>query len=215
MSLSWLMLQLSDSAFPTGGFAHSHGLEAAVQLGEAASPGQVKRYIHEWVVQLGHSQLPWVTSAHRSPETLRVLDQGLEAFLTNHVLRRASRVQGQALLATAERVFPSVERLRSGSAGFHHAPLFGAVMRTLELPLEDTQRMFLSLGTRGLCSAAVRLNALGTHEAQVLLAALAVPLERVWESCRALTADDAAQTSPLTDLFAAAHDRLYSKLFLS
>ena len=29
----WLVLQLADAAFPTGGYVHSGGLEAAAQAG--------------------------------------------------------------------------------------------------------------------------------------------------------------------------------------
>ena len=37
----WLLWQLADSAFPTGGFAHSGGLEAAWQNGEVSNRGDV------------------------------------------------------------------------------------------------------------------------------------------------------------------------------
>ena len=34
MPVPWILLQLSDSALPTGGFVHSAGLESAFQQGE-------------------------------------------------------------------------------------------------------------------------------------------------------------------------------------
>lgn len=208
MSTSWLLLQLSDSAFPAGGFQHSSGLEAAMQLGELRDP---RAHFLQWLEQLGRAALPMVSAAHESPEQLPALDERMDAFLANHVLRRASRTQGRAFLETCGRIFGT--KLEAPHA--HHAPVFGAVLRALGVALEDAQRLYLSQGLRGLSSAAVRLNALGTHQAQALLASLAPELERVLRACAPLRAGDLAQTAPLLDLFASCHDRLYSRLFLS
>jgi urease accessory protein len=97
----------------------------------------------------------------------------------------------------------------------HHAPLFGAALRALDVSLPDAQRLFLFLSLRGVISAAVRLGLAGTHEAQALQAALAPAVDEVLAACRDLGPEQIAQTAPLLDLFAATHDRLYSRLFQS
>ena len=40
-----LALQLADSAFPSGSFAHSGGIEAARNWGEVQSPERLKNYL--------------------------------------------------------------------------------------------------------------------------------------------------------------------------
>ena len=50
---SLLVLQLADSAFPTGGFAHSAGLEAAAQLGEIEGPAGLRAFAEEALWQAG------------------------------------------------------------------------------------------------------------------------------------------------------------------
>ena len=42
----WFTWQIIDSAFPTGAFAHSYGLEAAWQHGEIGGPAQLKAFMH-------------------------------------------------------------------------------------------------------------------------------------------------------------------------
>jgi len=79
----------------------------------------------------------------------------------------------------------------------------------------DAQRLHLHLTLRGVVSAAVRLGLVGTHQAQALQAALAPALDEVLSTCGAFGVEDLAQTAPLLDLFAATHDRLYSRLFQS
>ena len=52
--------QLADSAFPTGGFAHSAGLEAAWQHGEVRNRSELQGYLLASLHQLGRAALPFV-----------------------------------------------------------------------------------------------------------------------------------------------------------
>jgi len=215
----WLVWQLADSAFPTGGFAHSAGLEAAWQSGEVANLDALRRFVHDAVGQAGRGGLPLVTPAYTSPARLEALDAIADAFLTNAVANRASRVQGRALAATCARVWPSeaVEALevRARRLRGHHAPLAGALGHALGLALDETQRLFLFQALRGPIAAAVRLGLAGSYDAQRLQFDCAPLLDDVIGRCGAMDECDLAQTAPVLDILQSAHDRLYSRLFQS
>ncbi|HEY5040514.1 MAG TPA: hypothetical protein VIK53_00765, partial [Verrucomicrobiae bacterium] len=80
--------QLADSAFPTGGFAHSLGLEAAWQHGEVRNRTELVSFIEAGLQQLGHAALPFVMAAFDEPEKLGEFDQLCDVFTTNHVANR-------------------------------------------------------------------------------------------------------------------------------
>src|SRR5262245_34706001 len=134
MMTDWLVWQLVDSAFPTGGFAHSGGLEAAVQQGEVADVRALRGFVEQALWQAGHGALPLIGAAHECPEQLAELDALCDAFLTSPVANRASRLQGRAFLSTCERSLPvrPLGALRKAvqAAGLHqhYAPLFGAAL---------------------------------------------------------------------------------------
>ena len=207
----WRMLQLADSAFPTGGFAHSYGLEAASQAGEATD---LRRFTRDAIWQAGFGALPLVRAAFLDPGALPALDARADAFLVNHVANRASRTQGRAFLSTCARIFPGRVPL-AGGLHLHLAPLWGAVFRALDLRLEDAQRLQLWATARGVLSAGVRLGLAGTLEAQAMLAGLDPVLDEVLACCSELGPESLAQPAPLADLLSATHDRLYSRLFQS
>jgi urease accessory protein len=215
----WLTWQIVDSAFPTGAFAHSWGLEAAWQQGEVADRDGLRRFLEASILQTGYASLPLVNDAYRSPEQLEALDAVAEAFLLNAIANRASRIQGRTLLGTAGRIWPSSElaalQARADAMCAHVAPVAGAAFCAIGLPLPTVQRVVLYGAARGVLSAAVRLGIAGSFEAQRLQYECSPWLERIADRCGALSIDDLAQTAPLLDLLQAGHDRLYSRLFQS
>jgi urease accessory protein len=209
---SWRLLQLADSAFPSGGFAHSFGLEAAAQAGEARD---LPRFVREAIWQAGHGALPLSRAAYEDPSALPLLDARADAFLANHVANRASRAQGRAFASTCARIFPAEVAAPPAGLRLHLAPLWGSTFRALCVPLDEMQRLQLWTTARGVLSAAVRLGLVGTHEAQSLLDGLSLLLDEVHAACGPLGVTSLAQTAPLADLLQATHDQLYSRLFQS
>src|SRR5260370_25836442 len=92
----WLLLQLVDAGFPTGGFAHSAGLEAAAHLGETRGAQGLDRYARAYLWNVGSAALPFVAAAHEEPAALADLDALVDAVLVRHVSDRASRTQSRA-----------------------------------------------------------------------------------------------------------------------
>jgi urease accessory protein len=209
----WRLLQLADSAFPTGGFAHSGGLEAARTT-------KVEPFIVEAITASAHTSLPIIGAAWHAEDTAK-LDHFTAATLWSHVAARASRTQGRAWIDVTARAFghPTLVELRrrviAEEQPGHLAPMFGAVARALDVAHDDAYVVFLHLTVRGLLSAAVRLGAIGPTEAQAIHGRLAPVLEAALVMARTLTIEDVAQTSPITELVQAGHDRLYTRLFQS
>jgi urease accessory protein len=216
---SILLWQLIDSAFPSGGFAHSWGLESAYQAGEVASDAALRQFLHDSLWQTGHAVLPAATATYRDPARFEEIDAVCEAFLTNSVANRASRQQGRALLSACARIWPS-----DGMAGLdarakrlhgHYAAAAGAALRGLGVPLSDAQQWMLFGASRGVLAAAVRLGIVGPFRAQQLQHDCTGDLADVLAACGALEAEALTQTAPIVDLLQSAHDRLYSRLFQS
>jgi urease accessory protein len=223
--------QLVDSAFPTGAFAHSLGLESAWQHGEVATREDLRRFTEATILQAATGAIPLVNAAYREPARLAEWDALNDAFLTNAVANRASRVQGRTLVASAARIWPSAAlgalqarvspastpnfQLPTPNVHAHVAPMTGVVCAALGVGLETAQHIVLYASARGVLSAAVRLGITGSFDAQRLQAEIAAWMASVQARYRDADARDLAQTAPLVDIYQGAHDRLYSRLFQS
>jgi len=219
--VSWQILQLADSAFPTGGFAHSGGLEAAVHLGQARAGPELDAFVRGYMWNVGSALIPFVAASHEDPDAHSSLDSLLDATLSSQVVNRGSRTQGRAFLGTCARVFDVraiddlARRAREHQVPAHFPPAFGAVLRALESEHRQTLALFLYLALRQVVSAAVRLGALGPYEGQRLQIKHGPTLDEILSACEGRRPREAALVAPVVDLIGATHDGLYSRLFQS
>lgn len=227
----WGVWQLLDSILPTGGFAHSLGLEAAVQLGRVCNNSSLRSFAVSSLLNTASFLLPFVFAAASCPslDQWKLLDATLHAYLSNRVARNASIAQGTALLRVASSVFAEYPLLkemkvlaRSTSQGIsvmpihiHHAPLFGIIFGLLHIDPTTAQRAFLFVTLRDMLSAATRLNIVGPLEAAQMQHSLASEAESLLVKYGNRLISDAHQAAPILDVIQGVHDNLFSRLFRS
>lgn len=170
--------QFSDSAFPSGGFAFSQGLEAASAHEEQLGPFDLKAMMrsqiqHRWA----SSDRVALIRAHRLENDLPniiELDREVEASTLVEALRMGSRRNGSAMLIAHERMgmdrAENYRRLvRDQSAPGHLAVIQGFVWEGLGLSEEAAVAMSGYQAVMSLSTAAVRLGLIGALEVQVVI----------------------------------------------
>jgi urease accessory protein len=230
--MNWIALQLADASFPTGGFAHSGGLEAALQAGALEGRDALAHFLDDALWQAGHLTLPFVAAAHECGQVARAacatwpsafvaLDEAHDAALRSPVANRASRSQGRAHLDACVRAFGGRallelrESTRAARSPRHLAPVLGATLAALGVARDDALQLHLHATARSVVASAVRLGVVGPGEAQRLQASSAATQRAVLVECAGLERPAQCQIAPLLDLLGGGHDRLYSRLFTS
>ncbi|WVZ77757.1 hypothetical protein U9M48_025584 [Paspalum notatum var. saurae] len=224
-SLQWTQWQILDSILPTGGFANSYGLEAAMQSRMVNNQDDLRSFVIQVLENTGSLLLPFVYCSSKSPDVVAwvKLDQLLEATLTNEVGRKASTSQGSALLRVAASVFTEIQVVQdlrrtflgSKSVSFHHAPIFGFICGLVGFDSETTQRAYMFMTMRDVLSAATRLNLIGPLAASVLQHQVAPDAERMLQKWKDRDVAEASQTAPLLDAVQGCHAYMFSRLFCS
>jgi urease accessory protein len=175
------VLQHGDSAFPSGGFAFSWGLETLKADGLVIDADRVAGFVRHqlagrWAVQDRYF-LHHAVAAGGDIAILAALDREIEAMTLASELREGSRRAGRTLLrAHAGLQTPGVATfqaaVRSGAA-LGHLPVAQAVAWTgAGLSPTEIETVSAYSLVAGLAQAAVRLSLLGALEAQVMVAAI-------------------------------------------
>src|SRR5215204_1398495 len=175
------LLQLSDSFFPTGMFAHSLGLESMVRRGHVRTPADVEQII---LSTLTHAVVPSdcvaLVNAHRAQQAraldeLISIDRRLFLMKAATELRLASQQHGRRLLTESaafsdDRILGAyreqvLQRVAPGTG----AVAFGAVTSTLDIGARLALAGYVHGYATALVSAAIRLLPISNTDCQRLM----------------------------------------------
>ncbi|MGW4942707.1 urease accessory protein UreF [Actinoplanes sp. NPDC004185] len=214
MSLATLLV-LADGRLPSGGHAHSGGLETAVAAGRVREVRDVGGFLRGRLRTTGFVSAAFAAGACARTGAFADLDRGLDARTPSPALRRASRAQGRALLRAGRAMWPVPAVGREP----HHPVALGAVAAAAGLgPLEAAVAAAHG-AVSGPASAAVRLLGLDPYAVHALLAGLAPEIDRIAADAAARAHDpvDAlpAAGAPLLDIGAELHATWEVRLFAS
>ncbi|MQA79897.1 MAG: urease accessory protein UreF [Streptosporangiales bacterium] len=221
------LLMLADSRLPSGGHAHSGGVEPAMTTGTVRDLDDLDVFLRGRLRTVGTvSAAVAAATCHRLPrlasdELWRRLDAETDARTASPAQRAASRHQGRALLRTGCVAWParSLTSLAAYAADPHHAVVLGAVGAAAGCPPAGVARVAAYLAVSGPASAALRLRGLDPLAVQALLATLAGPIENVAAAVAAAAAapldDLPCPTAPRLDLLAEIHRCTEVRLFAS
>lgn len=186
-----MLLQHSDSAFPSGAVSFSWGLETLVNRGIVTKADDVQAFLYaqltaRWAsldrIMLVHAHQSW-----SDPDRIAWLDTLLEAQSLSAEQRQGSRQMGTAMLQMHCKL--GTKRAKELSAAISKGKLYGHVSvvqgvlwRALNFDSYQAQSMAAHGLSTAVLSAAVRLSVIGHEDAQrihsVLLPAVAAALQK-------------------------------------
>jgi urease accessory protein len=219
-------LRFVDSFFPSGGYAYSSGLEAAVQGGAVKDSDQLALYVED-LLRGGMSRREALAAKLANQAGLAgqlvaavKVDRELDSTKLGRESRLASRQMGRQVIKVAADQLRGKTVLRDylDAVGADRTPGHLAVSLGLTLGAcgwkgEETVAAFLYQTAAGFVSAAMRLLPIGQSEGQRVLGEWLPLIDRI--SREISTGTPMSSWSPIQDIYAMRHGRLEWRLFRS
>jgi urease accessory protein len=213
--------QLTDSALPTGAFAHSLGFETYIERGLVHDAESFGVWLGAFISQqLTYSDGLAIRFLYEAIPVAE-LDSLLSAQLLPRQVREASLKMGGRLLEIGAEVFPSSaldeyrDLVATGCAAGHQPLAFAVVARSLGVPPPEALAAYLFAAVTSLTQNAVRAIPLGQNAGQRLLRNASDGVAAAVEWIGRLTPDDFGAVSPGLEISQMRHERQRARMFMS
>lgn len=214
------LLLLADGRFPSGGYAHSGGVEPSILAGRVHDISSLAAFLRGRAATSGVVAAAFAAAAcgTTDPSRLHALDLELDARLPSPAVRAVSRALGRQLARAVHRVRPhsGLDKLDDNA---HQPIVIGVVATAFDLRPRQAALWALHENVVGPATAAVRLLSIDPFQVHAILANLTGLLEDLADQATryvdAPVADLPAANAPLLDIAAEHHAREAVRLFAS
>ncbi len=221
-----LLLQITDSVFPIGGYSHSYGLETYIQQGLVAGDAQAEAYIRDYIRgSFCHNELLAVRFAYEAAkkedfDRLRDLENRIGASKSPMETRTAGQKLAARFIKTAgtftgagaQGVF---ERYGAGKQTHTYTVAYGVFCACADIDMKEALLSFGYSQVSALLTNCVKSIPLSQLSGQKILNRL---LEDISEAVRLipeLSEEQFLLSYPGLDLRCMQHEDLYSRLYMS
>ena len=227
----WLggLLQTTDTLFPSGGYAHSYGLEEMVALGRVKSKQDLEEFLMQQILpSLEKLELPYLrysveTLGRDNLNELLILNEEISAWKLTREIRDAGKSQGAQLLRMILEIHPcpicqQFRKLLQKSGDQCQQIIATALLRNAQkTPLASSLIAWVYQTISNFCSAAVKLLRLGELACQKIIhrCISGEKVQRLLSNSLSVKREDAGFFNPMLDLASARHELAFSRLFIS
>lgn len=222
----FLLLQINDSLFPIGGYAHSYGLETYIARGLITNEPQARQYIESYIRNsMVSAELLCIRLAHERAGHMDIggvlrLEELSAASRIPLEIRDANRKLGSRFVKTllssgAETGDGLFTRYAEAGGPKTHAVAYGVFCASAEMEAADCLKHFLYSQISCLITNCVKSVPLPQTAGQRMLTGLFPVMNEAVAQSLTLGEDDLFRSCPAFDIRSMQHEVLYSRIFMS
>ena len=202
------LIQWLSPAFPTGGYAYSHGLEQAVVDGTLTDAPSLRHWLADILTHgSGRQDTIFLACALRPDADYDALTDLATALASSTERAHETLAQGAALAQT-------VAALTGRSLNPRPLPIaLGEAATPLNLPAPQVIALYLHAFASNLIQTMVRFVPLGQTEGQATLTALHPLIQSLAQTLSSATTDDLSTATFGAEMAAMRHETLQPRIF--